>query len=86
MSLEPIIPGRYLTDRDTCVCHVVNFLIILGFIGLSITDCLFASPFTAIYLAKKNIKRKGILEEYEKVRRCCSIASPSFAVALALCY
>lgn len=25
--------------------------------------------FSAIYLAKKNIKRKGILEEYEKVGR-----------------
>lgn len=27
------------------------------------------SPSPAIYLAKKNIKRKGVLEEYEKVTR-----------------
>lgn len=32
------------------------------------TMSLFSSP--AIYLAKRNIKKKGILEEYEKVQRC----------------
>lgn len=32
------------------------------------TMLLFSSP--AIYLAKRNIKKKGILEEYEKVQRC----------------
>lgn len=55
-----------------------------GFVGLSVTDSLFAPPSTAIYLAKKNIKRKGILEEYEKVRRNCtrSITSPLFSFSL----
>lgn len=29
--------------------------------------------FPAIYLAKRNIKKKGILEEYEKVQRCFQV-------------
>lgn len=57
---------EYVVTKMMNACHMGKFLIILGFVGLS--DCLFAFPSIAIYLAKKNIKRKGILEEYEKVR------------------
>lgn len=71
-----------ITDQGPYVFHGGNLLIILEFVGLSIADRLCASPSAAIYLAKKNIKRKGILEEYEKVRRRCthSTATPSVAV------
>lgn len=69
--------------EDSCICSVGNLLTILGVVCLSTTDCLFVSLSTAIYLAKKNIKRKGILEEYEKVRRFCTCSMPNSLFARA---
>lgn len=35
--------------------------------------------FAAIYLAKRNIKKKGILEEYEKVQKCFQVCYYNWA-------